>query len=529
MSTARLDELLAAATRTRVVDAGRAGGPANTVIGRVHLDSRTLEPGDLLVVRTEDLTEAIARIRGAAGRGLTAALVSEALAAAIVESGAVPPAVVILASPEVAADGSRMAERLVGDPSRRLDLLAVTGTNGKTTTAWLLQRLLAAEAPTGLIGTIVADDGRHAEPAVLTTPDGPTMSGLLARMAANDCRAAVCEASSHGLEQGRLDGMRIATAIFTNLSGDHLDYHGSVGAYVAAKRRLFERLHSAGTAIVNADDPRSADMIAASNGAHLIRVSERDPSAEVLVRMCEADASGSQLVIESPWGRLEARCPVPGRFNAMNAAQALAGVASVGGDVVAAAGRLGSVSPPPGRLEPVAMPTGADPADLPTVLVDYAHTDDALDRMLAAVRSIVPAGRKLSVVFGCGGDRDRTKRPRMGAAVGRHADVVVVTSDNPRTEDPERIIDDVWPGLPDRVAESATREADRAAAIERAVSTASGGDVVVIAGKGHERDQDLGDRRIPFDDVTVAAASLARRTPSGRRPHRKTSREGVVT
>ncbi len=509
----RLAALVAGLPGVRIVDPGRAGAADEIVVGWVGGDSRGTEPGELFVARAPRPGDAAAHAIDAAARGAAAVLLPplpEDLAARV---AAAAPAVARLEADRPTEAGAQLAERMAGDPSRRLDLLAVTGTNGKTTTTWLARGLLGGDdpaSPVGLIGTVTVHDGLGVHDARLTTPDPFELSPLLARMVDHGCRAAVMEASSHGLDQGRLSGVRIAAAVFTNLTQDHLDYHGTMEAYAAAKRRLFELLHPEGTAIVNVDDPRGADMIAAVRG-RVVRVSAHDPSAEVLVRTLASDVDGTRLRLRGPWGEDEILVPLVGAYNAMNAAQAAAAAWALGRDRDAIVTGLARATAPPGRLEPVRIDAAAACPASPRVLVDYAHTDDALDNALSAVRPLLPEGGRLLVVFGCGGDRDRGKRPRMAVAAARHADVVVLTSDNPRTEDPERILDDAAAGLPRAAGPAVHRDADRGRAIAWAIGMAGPDDVVVIAGKGHEREQVVGTERRPFDDVAVARAALQAR------------------
>ncbi len=503
-----LSELLEAAGDVRVL--GGPASPDRVVIAWVGGDSRTSEPGELFISRAPSVDAAVAHAIDAAARGAAAVLVPP-LPAALADRLAVEASSAVRLEAAVPTEaGARLVERFAGDPSRRLQLLAVTGTNGKTTTSWLTRQLLAVgrpgegPVPVGLIGTVSVHDGRAMHDARLTTPDPFELSPLLARMVDHGCPFAVMEASSHGLDQGRLAGVRLMAAIFTNLTGDHLDYHGTMDAYAAAKRRLFDLLDPAGTAIVNIDDERGPWMAAAARG-RVLRVSAGDASADLLVRERDRTIDGTRLQLTGPWGSGEAMVPLTGGYNAMNAAQAAAAAAVSGIAWEAILEAMAGLTAPPGRLEPVAGPAGGGG---PRVFVDYAHTDDALDRMLAAVAPLVPEGGRLVAVFGCGGDRDRTKRPRMAAAAARHANLVVFTSDNPRTEDPERILDDIAAGLPAAGGPQVRREVDRGRAIRLAVELAGDRDVVVIAGKGHERDQILGTQRRPFHDVEVARAAM---------------------
>jgi UDP-N-acetylmuramoyl-L-alanyl-D-glutamate--2,6-diaminopimelate ligase len=484
-----------------------ASGAPDVVIASVTDDSRRAADGALFVARRGTTAHGDAYIDDAVRRGATAVL-SDGPAAA-------RPGVVHLRCADPAAMAARLAERLAGEPSTTLALVGVTGTNGKTTVATLIRHVLtAAGLPCGLIGTVHVDLGpgdaaSGPEPAALTTPSACETSALLGRMVARGCRACAMEVSSHALDQGRTSGLRFAGAVFTNLSGDHLDYHGTMDAYAAAKASLFAGLPADGWAVINADDPAASLM--ARTDADVVFTSVDDPGADCRAAVLDASIDGARVRFTGPWGEFETQLPLPGRHNVANALQAAAVGSRLGLDADALRAALATASAPPGRLEPV-----SGPDDDCTVLVDYAHTDDALDNVLAALRPLVPADRRLRVVFGCGGDRDRTKRPRMAAAACRWADDVVVTSDNPRTEDPESIVDDVLAGIPASHRDRAVRRTDRDAAIRAAIATADAGDVVVIAGKGHEDYQIVGTTKRPFDDRVVARAALDARAGVGR-------------
>jgi UDP-N-acetylmuramoyl-L-alanyl-D-glutamate--2,6-diaminopimelate ligase len=488
-------------------------------------DSRAVTPGCLFVARSGTKTDGRQFVADAVAKG----------AVAIVHVGDDPCA----GDPRAAAvvrvrakDGTdltrlvgQLADILEGNPSEWLRMVGITGTNGKTTMAFLVQQFVrAAGSPCGVIGTVVIDDGAVAEPANLTTPGGIETARALGRMVRNGCTACAMEVSSHALDQGRADALRFRTAIFSNLTGDHLDYHGTMEKYAAAKARLFRMLPHDGTAVVNADDPWHAAMLEGCR-ARVLRCSVRT-SAEAGTTCasgacgtpadCTATIHASRLgwqdtTFDGPWGSVRVKLPIVGRHNAMNALEAAAAAWSIGVPAEAIARALAACQAPPGRLEPVT--TTDDPF---AVLVDYAHTDDALLNVLTALRPLVGPGGRLVAVFGCGGDRDRTKRPRMMRVACAHSDRVIVTSDNPRTEDPEAIIDEVMSGRPaseqgtPAAAPAVVRQADRARAIEQAVSEARPGDIVLIAGKGHEDYQIVGTEKRPFDDRLAARAALGR-------------------
>ena len=381
-----------------------------------------------------------------------------------------------------------------GDPTATLRVVGVTGTNGKTTTAFLVRHLLEATGTScGLLGTVKSVVGGREEEVERTTPEAADLQATFARMLAAGDRTCAMEVSSHALELGRAGGIRFAARVFTNLTQDHLDFHDTMDAYFAAKRRLFEE---PGLSVVNVDDEygrRIAEEVEAITiGVHR--------EADFHAQDVRFDLTGSTFRCSTPEGELELRVPLPGLFNVQNALCALAAVHGLGADLREAGEALERFGRVPGRFEAVDEGQGFG------VLVDYAHTPDSLDNVLRAAREVT-SGR-LAVVFGAGGDRDRAKRPLMGAAARELADRVLVTSDNPRSEDPEAIVDQVLEGA----GPHAERETDRRRAIARAIGEAQDGDVVVIAGKGHEQGQELEDgRKEPFDDVTVAREALRAR------------------
>jgi UDP-N-acetylmuramoyl-L-alanyl-D-glutamate--2,6-diaminopimelate ligase len=404
-----------------------------------------------------------------------------------------------LGVPEVIVDDVRAAmgpaaARFHGDPTAELDVVGVTGTNGKTTTAFLVRHLLEADGrQTGLLGTVKRVVGGVEEEVERTTPEAIDLQATFRAMLDGGDRACAMEVSSHALELGRVAGIRFACRIFTNLTQDHLDFHETMEAYFAAKRRLFEE---PGLSVVNVDDEYGR-RIAAEVECVTFGV-ERE--ADYRARDVEFDLMGSRFVCETPAGDLELSSPLPGLFNVQNVLGAVAAARSLGVPAEAIAAALPDFGRVPGRFEPV------DEGQDFGVLVDYAHTPEALENVLLAAREVTRG--QLHVVFGAGGDRDRGKRPLMGEAASRLADRVLVTSDNPRSEEPEAIIDAIMGGAgPD-----AERETDRRRAITHAIDTAQPGDVVVIAGKGHEQGQEFENgRKEPFDDVTEARAALRAR------------------
>lgn len=428
------------------------------------------------------------------GHEFAATAIERGAAAIVVERplGLGVPEVVV---PNARAAMGPAAARFHGEPSNQLDVVGVTGTNGKTTTAWLVRSLLeSCGRACGLVGTVATLVGGDELPAVRTTPEAIELQGLFSRMVDSGDTAAAIEVSSHALSLGRVDGTRFAAGIFTNLTQDHLDFHGTMEAYWQAKKRLFTD-HQPTAAIVNVDDPRGAELAVELPGS--VSFSTRS-SADWFAQNIELTISGSRFNLVHPDGSMQVRSLLPGMFNVSNALAALAAVVSIGVNVEAAVEALAVIPGVPGRFEVV---TAGQPF---AVLVDYAHTPDSLDSVLRAARALTD-GRVICVV-GCGGDRDRGKRPLMGGIASDLADVAIITSDNPRSEDPEAIVQEVAAGAAGR----AEVIIDRADAISRAVSAASAGDVVLVAGKGHEQGQEFEDgRKIPFDDREVARAALA--------------------
>jgi UDP-N-acetylmuramoyl-L-alanyl-D-glutamate--2,6-diaminopimelate ligase len=394
---------------------------------------------------------------------------------------------------DVRAAMAPAAAALNGDPTATLRAVGITGTNGKTTTAFLVRGLLeAAGRPTGLVGTVNAVVGGEERAMVRTTPEAIDLQRMFAEMRDAGDEAVVMEVSSHALALHRADAIHWAVAIFTNLTQDHLDFHPSMEDYFLAKRRLFEA--GPEVAVINVDDPYG--MRLAFDFPDAIRIGIDSLHAQVRARGIESDASGSRFTVDG----VELHSPLPGRFNVLNVLGAVAAARALGLDDATIADGLARAVRVPGRFEPV------DEGQPFAVLVDYAHTPDSLDNVLRAARPL--ASGRLIVVFGAGGDRDRAKRPLMGTVACDQADVVIVTSDNPRNEDPEAIIAEILQGCGGGV----DVEVDRRTAIEQAIAIAEPGDVVVVAGKGHEQGQEFeAGRKIPFDDVTVAREALRAR------------------
>ena len=486
----RLDELLNLAGV-----AASGGRPPSVEIGGLSDDSRRVRAGDLFIARPGPARDGASFARDAIDRG-AAAIVA---ATPIADLG---PVLCIVLQDVRDATG-RIAHAFYGDPSRSVRVLAVTGTNGKTTTAYLVRHILdRVGIKCGLISTVEIDDGATRVDSEMTTPGAIELAGIMAAMRDNGCAAAAMEASSHALDQRRTSGLRLAAAGFTNLTGDHLDYHATMDDYAAAKARLFESLGQDGVGVVNADDAWSA-RIARDSVAPIVGYTidgPADRAAAFRASDIRVNADGSRFALHVPGGQtIEAMLPMVGRHNIQNALTAACMVHRGMGvpidDVIAA---LADARGAPGRLQRVV--NAAKPGV--SILVDYAHTDDALANVLAALRPLTRG--KLRVVFGCGGDRDATKRPRMAAVAARLGDAIYVTSDNPRTEDPNRIIEQIVAGVPATARPATIVEPDRRAAIYRSIADAEADDVVLIAGKGHENYQVVGTQRLHFDDAEVA-------------------------
>jgi UDP-N-acetylmuramoyl-L-alanyl-D-glutamate--2,6-diaminopimelate ligase len=380
------------------------------------------------------------------------------------------------------------------DPTSELQVVGVTGTNGKTTTAFLTRSLLeAAGRRTGLLGTVKSIVGGEERDVIRTTPEAIDLQRTFREMLDTGDRACAMEVSSHALALHRADAIRFAVAIFTNLTQDHLDFHPTMEDYFQAKRRLFAS--SPGVSVINLDDPYGERLAAESPDAITFAI-DREEAVFRAVDL-ETGLGGSRFTLRAPGGAIEVRSPLRGRFNVYNLLGALAAARSLGVPADVAAEAVATAGQVPGRFEMV------DEGQAFAVLVDYAHTPDSLENVLTAARGLTK--NRLHAVFGCGGDRDRGKRPQMGEIASRLADRVIVTSDNPRSEDPEAIIEEILAGA--RV--DVEHNPDRRQSIADAIAGAGVGDVVVIAGKGHEQGQEFaGGHKIPFDDVTVAREAL---------------------
>jgi UDP-N-acetylmuramoyl-L-alanyl-D-glutamate--2,6-diaminopimelate ligase len=486
------------------------GSSSSRDVSMVAYDSRQVTPGAVFVALKGQQADGLSFAREAAARGAQA-IVAEADAPAGLDVAWIPVADARLALAALAAAFFRW-------PSEELSLVGITGTNGKTTTAYLLNGIFeAAGHRCGLVGTVGHRVGRKHVEAARTTPEAPELHGMLREMVAEGCTACVMEVSSHALALRRADHLRFAAGIFTNLTRDHLDFHRDMEDYFLAKRRLVELLPPEAPAVVNRDDPRGADMAAAASRPVTFAI---DAPADVRPGPLAYSLDGLAFEVRTPRGALTVRSPLVGRPNAYNILAAVATATALDLPFSAIEEGIRALAIVPGRFQIVSLPD-----DDVRVVVDYAHTDDALKNLLETARQLGPS--RVITVFGCGGDRDRSKRPLMGAVAARLSDLVIVTSDNPRTEDPGQIIEEIKRGIvipADRVpkgqggpkATPCLAIADRKAAIERAIKEARAGDLVLIAGKGHEKYQAIGERVLPFDDVDVAASALARRRSAPR-------------
>jgi len=468
-------------------------GIPNTEITGVCEDSRNIAAGNIFIARPGTKTDGARFLKDAHSRGAAAAVVQEKIPKS-------PLPQIVVSDAGIAA--SVLANAFHQHPGRTVRMLGVTGTNGKTTTTYLVRHILATmKIRCGLIGTVEIDDGRIRREATMTTPAACDIATLLASMRDKGCRAAVMETSSHALDQGRVAGVPFMGAAFTNLTGDHLDYHKTMDNYAAAKAKLFTSLDPEGVAVINAEDKYSPVMI--ENCAARIMRFGFGKSADYRAREVEVSSSGTSFLLQTPDGRHPVNMQLIGKHNIENALAAAALVGETFGlSVQQIAEGLKDAQGAPGRLQ--AVRSGQPFA----VLVDYAHTDDALENVLSALRPLTR--NKLRVLFGCGGDRDRTKRPRMARTAERLADALYITSDNPRTETPQDIIEEILGGLSENSGKAVTVEIDRHRAIERILSDAEPGDIVLLAGKGHENYQIVGTEKHHFDDVEEAMKILSR-------------------
>jgi UDP-N-acetylmuramoyl-L-alanyl-D-glutamate--2,6-diaminopimelate ligase len=484
----RLDEVVARLQAESLV-AGRAAPSKDVEVLAITADSRDVEPGSLFCAIRGSAGDGHAFLPDAARAGAVAALVEEEVPG--------------LQIPQIHVKSGRLAAAFAaaefyGDPWADMVMVGVTGTNGKTTSVAILRHLLGRRHSAASIGTLgaVSADGRVLPGSERLTTPGPIEISRWIRLLGDDgVEALAMEVSSHALDQARVAALRFDAAIFTNLSRDHLDYHGTLEAYRAAKLRLLGLIGPGGVAVLNADDPAWRDVNAPGRAVRF----GLEADAEIRADSLEAGPNGIDWTLRTPDGAERVRFPLYGAFNVSNALGAAAALWGLGWEIGAIAAALETLPQVPGRLERVPVPDGA-----PAVLIDFAHTPDALARALGALRPLVRG--RLVVVFGAGGDRDRGKRPEMGRVAAEGADFTIVTSDNPRTEDPARIADEIESGMggaPRR------RILDRREAIASAIGEAGPGDLVLLAGKGHETCQIWGSEKRRFDEREIVAEIFA--------------------
>jgi len=495
--------------REASADRHGVGEGGQAAVTAVAYDSRQVTPGAIFV--------ALRGVNADGARFVPQAIANGAMA--IVAETAEPSGVTVpwIQVPNARAALAELAATFFGNPSEELALVGITGTNGKTTISYVLASIFEAAGITcGRVGTIGYRIGAHELEAPRTTPEAPELQRMLRDMVKEGCGACVMEVSSHALALRRVDHLRFAAGIFTNLTRDHLDFHGDMESYFVAKRRLFEGLPDGAVGVINLDDRRGPDLVAAARRPVTYAI---DAAADVRPGPLSFSLDGLVFDVRTPRGTLRVRSALVGRPNAYNILAASAAAMALDLPFSAIETGIRNLERVPGRFQVV-----SDAPDDVRVVVDYAHTDDALKNLLETARPLA-LGRVITV-FGCGGDRDRTKRSLMGAVAARLSDLVIVTSDNPRSEDPEKIIDEIRRGIvmpADRIAPKGQKGGtpslaivDRREAIEKAVREAKPGDLLLIAGKGHEKYQVLGDKTLPFDDVEVARGALAKRRSGSR-------------
>ena len=475
-------------------------GKIDVDVVQISADSRTLKPGSLFVAISGSREDGVRFIPEAIKRGASAVVLSTE-SARQVDLDSVDATVIVVT--DVRAAAADLAAKFFGHPSKEMRVAGVTGTNGKTTTTFLIQHICEAEMlRCGLIGTIRYKIGERVLPAARTTPDALETQGLLAQMRDAGCKSVAMEVSSHAIHQKRVRGVEFDTAVFTNLTQDHLDYHKTMDAYFEAKAELLLGLGAQrfkpGKAVVNIDDRYGSQLAGRLEREGVAAITfGQGARADFRASAVRTEFNGSSFQLDALGKSWLVRVPLIGKFNVMNALAALAASHAMGVDLRSAVLAMASAPSVPGRLEPVPARRAFK------VFVDYAHTDDALKNVLQTLRALQP--RKIITVFGCGGDRDRAKRPLMGAAAAELSDFSIVTSDNPRSENPESIIHEIVSGMRGAAMEVIL---DRKEAICRAVQIAEDHDIVLIAGKGHETTQVNGSRVEPFSDLAVAQSAI---------------------
>ena len=476
---------------------------ADRTITGMSLDSREIQAGDLFLACTGLNVDGAKFIDAAINNGAVAVLWETQPGIQSIpltyRSKANGDSVPDIAVENLSQQAGILADRFFGQPSRALFVSGVTGTNGKTSVSQFLAHSQSADAPAGVIGTLGHGLYQHLEMGQLTTPDAVTVHRWLAELREQGATSVAMEVSSHALHQGRVNGVLFDCAVFTNLSRDHLDYHGDMQSYAEAKRGLFN-MPGLRYAVINSDDPIGREILTGlSSALTVLRYGlEAEHQPDILGKCLSMSSDGIEVEVETPQGKGRFHSCLLGRFNISNLLAVLAVLLLSGIPLQGALARLGAIKPLPGRMETF----GGD--SKPLVVVDYAHTPDALEQVLAALREHT-AG-KIWCVFGCGGDRDAGKRPLMGAIAESQADEVILTNDNPRSEDPEQILTEIKHGMAN--PDACHTQADRQQAIANAISQARMGDVVLVAGKGHETWQQLGAEKIPFSDIDEVKSQL---------------------
>jgi UDP-N-acetylmuramoyl-L-alanyl-D-glutamate--2,6-diaminopimelate ligase len=493
----RLSELLAALSIAQV------SGSVDIDVTGFSMDSRKAEPGNMFVALTEpELADRRQFVPAACEAGATSVLVAEPL-----PCEARPPGLTQIVVPDVQVASALMAARFYGEPAKKLSMIGVTGTKGKTTTTYLVAAMLErAGLSTGLIGTVHIKYGSTTERSPNSTPHAVELQRILARMAAAGVSAVTMEVSSHALRLHRVSAIPYRVGVFTNLGGDHMNFHTSVEDYAQAKSMLMSLVIVDGKTVVNIDDPRGEYMRASSLcECYTYGLSKQ---AAIWASDVKTSLAGSSFTLHCPSGTRTVKTQLPGKFNVYNALAAAGAAMAMGVPLDAIVEALAETRGVPGRME------GVDTEGLGfRVIVDYAHTAESMENVLQTLRNLNP--RKLITVFGCGGDRDRTRRPKMGRVAVAYSDKVFITSDNPRTESPRAIIQDILAGFGDQMDPGAyTVVEDRAEAIRQAIKAARPGDIVAILGKGHEDYQIIGHERIHFDDREVAQLAVDELRPA---------------
>ena len=484
-------------------------GTLSAEIAGIVCDSRRVRPGYLFAAICGRHEDGWTYVADALARGAAAVVSEHTASLSSTESQGCPegkaaPCFVQVADARLAL--ALLADAFFGHPSSRLKTVGITGTNGKTTTAYLVRDILKAcgECP-GMLSTVQYEMGERTIPAVRTTPEAPSLQSMLEQMVSAGCRSAVMEISSHALDQKRVAGIDFDVAVFTNLTRDHLDYHGTMESYFEAKKKLFTGLGRPGKrafAVINIDDEWGRKLAATEGIEADVLTFGTDAAADIRAEEISVTSEGTEFRVSTPWGSARVSSNLLGRFNLSNSLAALGACGCLGVDIDPAARTLSETNRVSGRLEEIANSLGFQ------VFVDYAHTDDALKNVLGTLRELVE--NRLILVFGCGGDRDASKRPAMGCVAEQMADHSILTSDNPRSEEPREIIRAIEQGFGDESRYEVME--DRKLAIEKAIALAEPGDVVIIAGKGHEKFQEFGNKTVSFDDCRVAVEAIAQRT-----------------